>query len=57
LEVVVNKDDVKQSPRADDMHEIPGDERYEAPGIESVLTPEALEREVLYGGNGTIDVC
>jgi hypothetical protein len=26
---------------------------YEAPGIEAVLTPEELEREVLYGGNGS----
>jgi hypothetical protein len=30
---------------------------YEAPGIESVLTPEALEREILYGGDGTPIVC
>jgi hypothetical protein len=26
---------------------------YEAPGVETVLTPEDLEREVLYGGDGT----
>jgi hypothetical protein len=32
-------------------------EGYEAPGIETVLTPEDLEREVLYGGNGTPVVC
>jgi hypothetical protein len=26
---------------------------YEAPGVEAVLTPEELEREILYGGDGT----
>jgi hypothetical protein len=26
---------------------------YEAPQIESVLTPDELEREVLYAGGGT----
>jgi hypothetical protein len=25
---------------------------YEAPGIEAMLTPEELEREILYGGDG-----
>jgi len=31
---------------------------YEAPGIEAIMTPEELEREVLYGGNGqSIIVC
>jgi hypothetical protein len=33
------------------------DADYEAPGIETVLTPEELEREVLYGGDGTVVVC
>lgn len=26
---------------------------YEAPRIEAVLTPDELEREVLYAGNGS----
>ena len=30
----------------------PGMPRYEAPRIESILTPEELEREVLYAGVG-----
>jgi hypothetical protein len=31
----------------------PAEGTYEAPGIEAVLTPEELEREILYGGDGT----
>jgi len=35
-----------------------GDDDYEAPGIEAIMTPEELEREVLYGGDGqSIIVC
>jgi hypothetical protein len=34
-----------------------GESEYEAPGIEAVLTPEELEREVLYGGGASPDVC
>jgi hypothetical protein len=30
---------------------------YEAPDIEAVLTPEALEREILYSGDGTPIIC
>ena len=31
-------------------------DEYEAPAVEAVLTPEELEREVLYGG-GPSAVC
>jgi hypothetical protein len=30
---------------------------YEAPGIEQVLSPEDLEREVLYAGTQSFPVC
>ena len=28
----------------------PAEEAYEAPAVESVVTPDSLEREVLYAG-------
>jgi hypothetical protein len=31
--------------------------QYEPPGIEAVMTPEELEREVLYSGNGSVIIC
>jgi hypothetical protein len=30
---------------------------YDAPGIEMVMTPEELEREVMYGAVSTLIVC
>jgi hypothetical protein len=35
----------------------PASADYEAPCIETVLTPEELEREVIYGGGGSVPVC
>jgi hypothetical protein len=33
-----------------------GVREYEAPGIDAVMTPEELEREVLYAGDSSIEV-
>jgi hypothetical protein len=57
------RSDAKADPRTVDamsnaagQPQAPGQWVHEAPGIEQVLTPEGLEREVLYAGGQSLPV-